>query len=72
MNCLEARRRILAEPAAARGAAARHLERCAPCTAFADRIQRLDGDLAAALAVSASAALPGRILAGPRGSRRRF
>lgn len=62
MNCLEVRRRMLADPPAARRMAAAHLSACASCSEFAASIERLDAEVAAALAAPASPALAGRIL----------
>lgn len=64
MNCLEARRMILADPrSGARGAAA-HLEGCPPCGEFAARTVQVDAELAAVLEVPVPTALADRVIAG--------
>ncbi len=60
MNCLEARRRLLAGPGLARRAAAAHLARCAPCARFARGLARLDARVAAALELRAPSGLADR------------
>lgn len=62
MNCLEVRRRMLADPPAARQMAAAHFSVCAPCADYAATIERLDAEVAEALAVPASPRLADRIL----------
>lgn len=63
MNCLEVRRRILADPPAARRMAATHLLACSSCAEYAASIERLDAEVTAALATPAPALLADRILA---------
>jgi hypothetical protein len=75
MSCLEIRRRILADPPAARRTATAHLSACAPCCEFAASIERLDAQVAAAVALPAPAHLVDRIVGAtlqPMRQRRRF
>lgn len=62
MNCLEVRRHMLADPLAARRMAAAHFSVCAPCSDYAAIIERLDAEVAEALAVPASPRLADRVL----------
>lgn len=62
MNCLEARREILADPVSATRIAAGHLSQCPPCTEFAVRTARVDAQLVSALAIAIPPGLVEHIL----------
>ena len=63
MNCLDVRRRMLAEPASTAEAVRTHLLECAPCAEFSARTTTLEESLSQALAVSVPPALVQDIMA---------
>lgn len=69
MNCLESRRRLLAEPGRHTSDLDRHLGSCEACSRFARELADLDHDIAAAAGVRTPDALVERILLARRGAR---
>ena len=62
MNCLQARRELLASPLPHSDERAAHLADCADCAKFAERMKRLDRDIQEAVLVPAPEGLADRIL----------
>jgi hypothetical protein len=62
MNCLEARRALLADPRSRTGALDEHVVLCEACTRLTEELARLDRDIAGAASIRPPDALAERIL----------